>query len=88
MRVLASSLACVLLLLVGCAKDQAVSIELRRDGEQLLQCESATVSELTPKPGGWAYKCQGGGSVYVIYETDEGPAKGDPSKMASLRPAP
>lgn len=61
--------------LLGCGEPRA-AIELRFDGEVLFQCDDASVSELTPKPGGWAFKCGDGSSAYFIYETADTPAKG------------
>jgi hypothetical protein len=67
--VLASSL------LTACSKGP-VAVELRVDGQPALRCAKASVEELNPKPGGWTYQCEGGGSVYIIYDTGEGPGKG------------
>ncbi len=63
------------LLLGACSSPSTVSVELRRDGELVYTCDAASVSELDPKPGGWAFKC-GPSSLYVMYDTGEGPAKG------------
>lgn len=61
--------------LLGCSEPRA-AIEVRLDGEVLFECADASVSELTPKPGGWAFKCGDGSSVYFVYETTDTPAKG------------
>ncbi len=61
--------------LLGCGEPRA-GIELRFDGEVKYQCDDASVSELTPKPGGWAFKCGDGSSAYFVYETADTPAKG------------
>jgi hypothetical protein len=68
------TLAC-LVSLVACGEPKA-SIALEYGGETIYSCDDATVSELNPAPGGWAFKCSGGGSVYFIYETGESPRKG------------
>jgi hypothetical protein len=53
-----------------------MTIEVRFDGDVLLVCHDVEVSELTPEPGGWAFKCDDGSSVYFVYETADTPAKG------------
>jgi hypothetical protein len=61
--------------LLGCGEPRA-AIEMRFDGEVVYECDDANLSELSPKPGGWAFQCGDGSSVYVVYETDDTPAKG------------
>jgi hypothetical protein len=63
------------MLLLGCG-EQRGSIELRTATETIARCETAAITELSPSPGGWAFKCNDGSSVYVIYETNDTPAKG------------
>lgn len=56
--------------------DARAGIEVVSKGETLYRCDDAAVSELSPKDGGWAFKCGDGSSVYFIYETNETAAKG------------
>lgn len=68
--------AFILLGVTGCGEQHA-SITVKLDGKQIYTCAKAAVSELTPTPGGWAFKCDDGGtSVYLEYETEDTPAKG------------
>jgi hypothetical protein len=67
--------ALIAVVLLGCGEPRA-GIEVRFDDEVLFQCDDASVSELTPKAGGWAFKCGDGSSVYFVYETADTPAKG------------
>jgi hypothetical protein len=69
------SIAVIAVSLLGCGEQRA-SIELRTKAETIVRCDDAAVSELSPSPGGWAFGCGDGSSVYVIYETDDTPAKG------------
>lgn len=58
----------------GCSP-KPVSFELLRDGESILACDSAMVSELNPVPGGWTMQCSAG-TLNVVYETGESKARG------------
>jgi hypothetical protein len=69
------TLALLAAALLGCGEPRS-AIEVRFGGEKLYACDDASVSELTPKPGGWAFKCGDGSSVYFVYETEDTPAKG------------
>jgi hypothetical protein len=60
---------------LACAEARA-GIEVVSKGETLYRCDDAAVSELSPKAGGWAFKCGDGSSVYFVYETNETAAKG------------
>jgi hypothetical protein len=60
---------------LACA-DARAGIEIISKGETLYRCDDAAVSELSPKAGGWAFKCGDGSSVYFVYETNETAAKG------------
>jgi hypothetical protein len=61
--------------MLGCGEPRS-AIEVHFGGEKIYACEDAGVSELTPKPGGWAFKCRDGSSIYFVYETEDTPAKG------------
>lgn len=60
---------------LACAEARA-GIEVVVGGEPLYRCDDAKVTELSPKAGGWAFKCDDGSSVYFVYETNETAAKG------------
>jgi hypothetical protein len=68
--------ALIAMALLGCTEKPITEIKVRFDGEELFVCHRAEVSELTPTPGGWAFKCDDGSSVYFVYETADTPAKG------------
>jgi hypothetical protein len=60
---------------LGCGEPRA-TIDVRFNDAPLYRCEGAEVSALTPKPGGWAFKCDDGSNIYFVYETSDTPAKG------------
>jgi hypothetical protein len=70
--------------LLGCG-EQRSAIEVHLRGEKIYACDDAIVSELTPKPGGWAFKCRDASSIYFVYETEDTPAKGTIERVTIMR---
>lgn len=46
-----------------------VSVNLKFNGETILDCPDAYITDLSPEDGGYRFHCEGY-SIYVIYDTD------------------
>ncbi|MBT9558635.1 MAG: hypothetical protein IV100_21575 [Myxococcales bacterium] len=62
-------LAAALSLAPGCKGRGQVTVELSFDGKVLTTCKASGLDALNPEGGGYAYRCDGGTSLYVIQDT-------------------